>query len=695
MSGPDIFLSYNREDQATAQRFAVAFQAAGFSVWWDAALHSGEAYDQVTEEALRSARAVVVLWSKRSVASRWVRAEATLANRNQTLVPVMIEPCERPIMFELTHTADLSHWQGSAGDPVWQAFLADVRRFVQNEARPQDSPKSTIAAPRLQPRTRVAAVVGLAVVLAIGLVLYFGQVFKTADTVASGQAVVRASEVSVRPGVAQADLTSLAPSIAVLPFANMSGDPEQEYFADGVAEEILNALSRISQLQVRGRTSSFYFKGRNEDLQSIAAQLNVDHILEGSVRKDGDKVRITVQLIHVPTDVHLWSKTYDRVLDDIFEIQEEIAGSVAATLEISLGVGELGSEPGMTRDVRAYELLLEARKQRSYTDRNHNLRAIEILEQAVEVDPQFALAWAMLANMYSSTGRYFIPDQTPLYQQRAEAALARAEQLAPELWSVLIFHNQSLQAQFRWQQAEEIIQRLTSGRSTYHIATASGFFEANIGHPRAALNFFEAAARAEPLNLSPVLLVAGMYAQLGDYEAAQATYAKAERLPVGNPSTIFSGEILLAMASHDSVAVKRSTEKFLDQSFNSVLGKAGVEIFAAMHSMLDSPQAALDTLRRFSLDPGYQTKSLLRSHSMAIWAAYFGDPQFALDMQYVAGKPAVYDPLTLWDPLFAEVRRLPGFRQLVTDIGLVEYWRSTGNWGDFCKPVGDDDFECH
>src|SRR6516165_7318142 len=122
---PDIFLSYTREDQATAQRFAEAFEAQGFSVWWDVTLRSGETYDQVTEEALRSARAVVVLWSTKSVLSRWVRAEATLADRNRTLVPAMIEPCDRPIMFELTQTADLSRWQGDGGDPAWRGFLAD------------------------------------------------------------------------------------------------------------------------------------------------------------------------------------------------------------------------------------------------------------------------------------------------------------------------------------------------------------------------------------------------------------------------------------------------------------------------------------------------------------------------------------------------------------------------------------------
>jgi eukaryotic-like serine/threonine-protein kinase len=127
---PDIFVSYSREDQAVARRYAEGFESQGFSVWWDQALTPGEAFDQVTERALEESRAVVVLWSKTSVNSRWVRAEATQANANGQLMPVMIEPCRRPIMFELTHTADLSQWQGELDDPAWQTLVAGVRRVV-------------------------------------------------------------------------------------------------------------------------------------------------------------------------------------------------------------------------------------------------------------------------------------------------------------------------------------------------------------------------------------------------------------------------------------------------------------------------------------------------------------------------------------------------------------------------------------
>ncbi len=140
---PDVFLSYSREDQATARRFAEAFQQAGLSVWWDQTLTAGESYDEVTEQALKSARAVVVLWSKSSVSSRWVRAEATIADRNETLVPVMIEPCERPVMFELRQSADLSAWNGDVKDPGWQSFLAGVKRVVKRD-RPAAGEKAAV-----------------------------------------------------------------------------------------------------------------------------------------------------------------------------------------------------------------------------------------------------------------------------------------------------------------------------------------------------------------------------------------------------------------------------------------------------------------------------------------------------------------------------------------------------------------------
>lgn len=141
MSGNDIFISYSREDRAAARHFAESFAAEGFSVWWDAALRSGQTFDEVIEQELRAAKAVVVLWSPRSVASRWVRAEATLADRRNKLVPAIIEACDRPIIFELTHAAELADWTGDTSDPRWQALVSDLRRLVGAGSKDQASAK--------------------------------------------------------------------------------------------------------------------------------------------------------------------------------------------------------------------------------------------------------------------------------------------------------------------------------------------------------------------------------------------------------------------------------------------------------------------------------------------------------------------------------------------------------------------------
>lgn len=226
------------------------------------------------------------------------------------------------------------------------------------------------------------------------------------------------------------------PSIAVLPFADMSPDHDQEYFADGISEELLNTLARIRDLRVSGRTSSFYFKGRNEDLRSIGAALGVHFILEGSVRKAGDRVRITAQLIDATTDAHLWSETYDRTLEGLFEIQEGIAKSVASALQITLGVGGLGGIPGMTRNAAAYDEYLLAGVAHGVemilpTSVPEIRRSIQHLERAVTLDPAFSLAWSGLDFLYDNSS---IMDPSGQGESAAKARKAddRALALTPD-----------------------------------------------------------------------------------------------------------------------------------------------------------------------------------------------------------------------------------------------------------------------
>jgi TolB-like protein len=188
-------------------------------------------------------------------------------------------------------------------------------------------------------------------------------------------------------------------SIAVLPFVNMSPDPDQEYFSDGISEELLNVLSRVPGLRVASRTSAFAFKGENRNLMEIGEILEVDHILEGSVRKSGSRVRITAQLIDTANDRHLWSDTYDRELTDIFAIQDEISSAIVSSLSDTLGVGaaETVSVATVTDNMDAYDLYLQSQALDAVLSVENRWRQLELLERAVAVDPQFSRGWSALA----------------------------------------------------------------------------------------------------------------------------------------------------------------------------------------------------------------------------------------------------------------------------------------------------------
>jgi TolB-like protein len=237
-----------------------------------------------------------------------------------------------------------------------------------------------------------------------------------------------------------------AKSIAVLPFVNMSEDANNEYFSDGISEEILNSLAKVRELRVAGRTSSFAFKGQNQDLRQIGDTLGVEHILEGSVRKSGNTVRITAQLIRVDNGFHLWSESYDRELDNVFAIQDEISAAILKELKATLLEGEAEAITSTRTDSEAYDLYLLA-KQRMY-ERTHLalLSAAELLDKAIAIDPKYAPAYAqrgIAANLLSDTSYGDIPADQALAQSKLY--LDKALELDPNLaeaWAGLgLFYN--------------------------------------------------------------------------------------------------------------------------------------------------------------------------------------------------------------------------------------------------------------
>jgi len=266
-------------------------------------------------------------------------------------------------------------------------------------------------------------VVGLLVV-AIAVVALERFIPRTAPIPAATDAASGASP-------AKAPVQAAAKSIAVLPFVNISGDTANEYFADGLSEELLNLLAKIPDLRVAARTSAFKFKGEKIDVQEVAQKLNVAHILEGSVRKSGNKVRITAQLIKAADGYHLWSETYDRTLDDIFVVQDDIAGEVVKALKLTL-LGSTSVTRSRPVDPEAYNLALQGRFFLDRRGREDLERAVEYFRRSRERDPDYAPAWAGLSEAYSLQANY---GHGPVAEgnRRAREAAEKALALDPQL----------------------------------------------------------------------------------------------------------------------------------------------------------------------------------------------------------------------------------------------------------------------
>jgi TolB-like protein/Tfp pilus assembly protein PilF len=472
---PDIFLSYGHTDVATARRFAESFEREGFSVWWDASLRSGDAFDATIEAAIRSAKAVVVLWSATSVQSRWVRAEATLADRNRTLMPVMIELCERPIMFELMHTTDLCHWKGDRNDLVWQTYVSGLRRLVE-----AGGPNPASTAENRQPISRMK---------------------ETASAISS---------------------VERQPSIAVLPFANLSGDKEQEYFSDGLAEEIINALAQIPMLKVIARTSAFAFKGQNTDIRRIAETLGVASILEGSVRRSGNRIRVTAQLITATDGTHQWSERYDRELADVFAVQDEIAAAISKALQVRL-TRQDAAKPRYVPKLPAYEALLKARHFHWKVTAESIDQARPFYEQAIALDPQFALAHALYADyLFGRTAVSMSPlrELAPFMRSHAQRALELDASLADAHAPLCIL---AAAHDYDWKEAGRQFALATPGghgSPQSHMGCGWAYLLAS-GQRDRAVEHLRLAVQGDPLHLTYRSILALCLAAAGHFAEAE------------------------------------------------------------------------------------------------------------------------------------------------------------------------------
>jgi len=329
-----------------------------------------------------------------------------------------------------------------------------------------------------------------------------------------------------RPPPVQSAALQISPSIAVLPLLNLSRDPDQDYFADGLAEELLDLLAKVPGLHVAARTSAFSFKGKNEDVRSIGAKLDVATVLEGSVRKSGDQVRITTQLISVGNGYHLWSETYDRKLTDVFAVQDEIAKAVVAALKLKLLPSQVPtSKAHRTADPEVYAQYLLGRQWLSRSRREGYPRAAQAFEKALAIDPSFAPAWAGLA-----TADFWIADSADKAQDvaagqlRAQEAADKALALAPDLPEGYVARGFVRSgAQFDWQGASADFERalaLSPEDAETNREYASSVLR-SLGRIPEAIVFARKAAELDPLNGRAWTTLAGLLIANGQLGAGR------------------------------------------------------------------------------------------------------------------------------------------------------------------------------
>ncbi|MEP7312089.1 MAG: TIR domain-containing protein [Pseudomonadota bacterium] len=677
---PDIFLSYNRDDQPTARRFAEGFERAGFSVWWDQTLDAGEDYDKVTEKALAEARAVVVLWSKKSVDSRWVRAEATQADRTGTLVPAMIEACKRPIMFELKQTADLTHWTGDSTDGTWQAFLAGVKRMVEKGQPANTNPGAVAGAavalptPKL-PRRSFGMWLVVAAVAVLGIGFGWWAINRNSSDSAVSAAVAGNKSVT----------------LAVLPFVNLSSDPEQEYFSDGLTEEILNQLAQIKALRVTGRTSSFSFKGKNEDLRVIGEKLGVANLLEGSIRKDGNQLRITAQLINSKDGAHQWSQTYARELKDVFSIQEDIAKDVARAMRVTLDVGDLNRSQGGTTNVEAYDRYLRGRELLLRDERSASGQSVEQFREAVTLDPTFSRAWLGLSRALQ-TRAVFMPGEGASLLPEIERANERVKNLAPGAWWAKLLVADEMRSKRKWADAEEAINAALADIVDRQVPTevAYGYLEImwSLGRVKEGLVLGERAMAQDPLAMNLARAVQAMLDCAGRPADAQAEHDRVKALVGWQGSLEFWTLARMLMRDDVDASSIRAQLSLVSQGRPS----GGNDLTRWLSEHFTDRASAMPEVRKAFEDPA--TQGVVSNWAVAMYADRFGDKNLALA---ALRKTVLLQPLpvnVLWWPQKTGLRSEPRFKDLVRELGLVDYWRASGKWGDYCRPAGNDDFEC-
>jgi len=461
-------------------------------------------------------------------------------------------------------------------------------------------------------------------------------------------------------------------SVAVLPFVNMSSDPEQEYFSDGITEEIINALVKIPGLSVPARTSVFGFKGQQGDVRLIGEQLGVAHVLEGSIRSQGTQVRITAQLIKVDDGFHLWSETFDRQLENIFAVQEEIAAAIATVLTGELGLN-VATVPNQTRNMEAYDMYLQGRA----LLRNRDPKAVEVLEKATQSDPGFAPGWAALAIAYQSV----------TYDEKTVPTAEKALQLDPNNVDALDALASALRSQRRWIEAEKLFDRaLAIDPHSSELLEDYAEFLAYVGRTDEALKVTTRGYEIDP-NLVPMAM-AHMEALLSNGQLDEALATLNRVIADNTGQRWLAGATLLIYLALGDIELG---DEFITKLIHSEEQRPVVTAIL----MNPADKEAIAELKTWFTEESVTETHYARGARMARHLlAYAGESDYVLDVDLATMQKEIFGlEEWAWTPNLKSVRQNPRYEQYLQKAGLIEYWDAT-TWPDWCKRNDDRRIVC-
>ena len=543
----DVFVSYARSDKARVAPIVAAIEAKGWSVWWDPEIAPGQEFDDQIEAEIAAAGAVLVVWTPTSVVSRWVRGEAREAAERGVLVPVRFDQARLPMDVRAIHTTDLDGWGENDSSPQAQEFLRAL-----------------------------------------------GSMISRSQMTRSG-----------KPGSASSTAAAKdTPSytICVLPFVNMSGDPEQEYFSDGITEDIITDLSKVSALGVIARNSAFMYKGKQADILKVARELKVSHVLEGSVRKAGGRVRITAQLVDGTTNSHIWADRYDRDSSDIFALQDEISQAIVKALKLRLLPEEKKAiERRGTSNADAHNLYLMAR-QTYITSQEYDPRSAEAIvrlcARATEMDPNYAQAWALMAighdKLRQARGTAAGDSNGMAAAERALAIDPRSAEAHAIKAQILMSGGDPVAA------AAEVATALELDPESYEVNRSAGRLNYQLHRHKDAIRYYEKASALVEADINSASMLMSSYMVVGDvdgmHRSAQRVLKRAEAILVHdqNNSMVagYSAYALAALGESERAKARMERALLIDPSnFNMRYNFA-----CAISVYLKDKEAALDML---------------------------------------------------------------------------------------------------